>query len=164
MPSFKWKGGISSLNNYMRDRLRNWITESMAKFDYKCALTSTSRNIEVHHFYNFSNILEESLTNLKLINSKTGIIGDYSENELKLINDECIKLHYQYGFGIPVNKKIHKLFHELYGRKNNTKEQFIEFLYGFNNTTHEDFLKAEKMEYNPSSFLFPLLEVSNNDL
>ena len=29
--------------------------------------------------------------------------------------------------GITITEEIHKLFHKIYGRKNNTKEQFEEF-------------------------------------
>ena len=47
--------------------------------------------------------------------------------ELEIIENECIRLHYSYGLGIALSPKIHDLFHSVYSRYNNTPEQFKEF-------------------------------------
>jgi len=47
--------------------------------------------------------------------------------ELNLINYTCIELHYKYGLGVCLCEKEHKLFHSIYGRKNNTKKQYDDF-------------------------------------
>ena len=39
----------------------------------------------------------------------------------------CLELHYQYGLGVSLLESVHKEFHDLYGRGDNTPEQFEEF-------------------------------------
>ena len=47
-------------------------------------------------------------------------------------------LHFKYGLGIPLSRKLHKLFHKIYGVKNNTEEQFKEFVENYNNGDFEN--------------------------
>jgi hypothetical protein len=44
-----------------------------------------------------------------------------------MLENEVVRLHYNYPMGVCLRKDIHKLFHVLYGSKNNTPEQFNEF-------------------------------------
>jgi hypothetical protein len=73
-------------------------------------------------------------------------IGEYSENQLQIISNLILKKHYEYNCGIPLRRDIHETFHKLYGYKNNTKIQFIDFLNQIKNDKLEIPYWAEKDE------------------
>lgn len=54
-------------------------------------------------------------------------MNDYTVFELEEIRKEVFRRHTQ-DIGITISKKLHSDFHNKYGRKNNTKEQFLEFI------------------------------------
>lgn len=122
---YLWKGGISPLHNYMRDKISEWKRDSLKEFNYECAITSSKNDLVVHHIYNYSDILNETLNELKL--KARNNISLYSDKELEDIEKLLIHKHYEYGFGIPLNSSIHELFHSIYGKRNNTYEQLEEF-------------------------------------
>ena len=122
-----WKGGITELSAYMRTAVKDWWNMSVKESNYKCSITGLSGDIEVHHLNKtFNQILQEALGNTGFYELNNS--GDYSSDELNTIKDEVVKLHNKYGFGVVLNKKIHKAFHYMYGSGDNTKEQFEEFL------------------------------------
>lgn len=124
--NYNWKGGISDLHEYLRSKIAQWKNDSFKKYDYKCDILKIHNEpLIIHHLYNFSNIVKETIDALKLpIHCK---INQYTESELKLIDDKCLEIHYKYGLGVCLNKKEHKMFHEMYGINNNTAEQYLEF-------------------------------------
>lgn len=119
-----WNGGVSSLNSYLRDKIKPWIRKSESIYDGKCVLTG-DKSDTVHHLYGFNLIRDEVLQRLRL-DIKTEI-NMYSDQELKLITWACKNLHIKRGLGVPLKNNIHDLFHNLYGRGDNTPEQFEEF-------------------------------------
>jgi len=121
----KWKGGISTIQEYLRKRIENWKIDSLAFNNYKCNLTGRKDNLIIHHVYSFSNIVFETLNELKI--DIYDSINKYTEEQLKLIVNKCLELHYKYGFGVCLTKNIHDLFHKLYRKGSNTPEQFEEF-------------------------------------
>ena len=121
-----WKGGISSLNSFLRTSINRWKQDSLKNSNYLCDISMKHGYFEIHHLYkNFKDIVEETLnlTNLDIRKN----IGEYSQEELKLLSDTCINLHYKYGLGVCILQKYHLEFHDIYGHFNNTSEQYFEF-------------------------------------
>jgi hypothetical protein len=119
-----YKGGRTPLYDHLRKTIDPWKRDSMERCNYKCVITGGEFDI-VHHLYPFNKILQETIDALNLIIHKN--IGDYTEEELKIIENTCLELHYKYGFGVCLREDIHILFHRLYEKGNNTPEQFEEF-------------------------------------
>lgn len=123
---YLWKGGISPLHNYIRDKISEWKNQSLKYFDYKCLFTDEHKHIVIHHLFAFNMILDTALKILNLdVRDK---VNKYSKQELDNILLTVNKLHEKYGLGIVLCKDIHILFHKEYGTGGNTKEQFVEFI------------------------------------
>lgn len=122
---YAWNGGTKPLRDHLRiNVISQWKKDSMKNCNYRCVITG-DRFDDIHHLYNFQNIIFETLEILGLEVKHN--LGDYSEEELSNINNLFLESHYKYGLGVCLRKDIHKLFHQLYGKSNNTPEQFEEF-------------------------------------
>ena len=124
--SAHWKGGRSSLNSFLRVSIKEWKADSLKAANYKCDITNKNGYLEVHHLYkNFRDIVSETLeiTHLDLRDN----VGKYSQEELKLLLETCVDLHYKYGLGVCLLREYHLEFHEFYGHFNNTPEQYFLF-------------------------------------
>jgi hypothetical protein len=132
--SCHWKGGTTPLHSFLREKMVEWKRQTMVACNYKCVI-SGNRFDDIHHIYGFNFILEELLqiTNLQIKN-----IGDYSESELNFLIDTCKQLHEKYGDGACINRKIHSLYHKIYGYGSNTPKQFEEFKTRFFNGEFND--------------------------
>jgi hypothetical protein len=143
--SHLWKGGISSLTNYMRNKLSQWRYDSLKNNNFKCILTNINDGtLIVHHLYSYTKILEETLYNLKI--DLKGNINNYSNEELKLIENECIGLHYEKGLGIPLAKCLHDIFHSTQGDLIIDNGEFEEFTQRYKNFEFDDLLE-DKYKY-----------------
>ena len=131
------KGGVTPLHNYLRERINSWKEDSIKNYHYKCVLTGGRFDV-IHHLYGFNMILLETLDNLRL--SIHPQVGLYTDNELLLIEQECLKLHYKYGLGVCLCKPLHNLFHKFYSKGENTPEQFEEFKQRYYNFEFDDLL------------------------
>lgn len=141
--SSHYKGGITPLYNYLRDKIYPWKFDTMNKYNFTCDLTNMKFDI-VHHLYGFNNIVLETLQvlNLPLFDQ----INKYSENELLLIQNKCLELHYKHGLGVCLCEPIHRLFHSIYLCGNNTIEQYEEFKQKYYNFEFDEFLD-DKYKY-----------------
>ena len=121
-----WRGGVSTLNAYLRTHIKQWIKDSLKASNYLCDISKRRGHLEVHHLNkNFKDIVDETLKITGLdIKQK---IGEYSEEELSLLSSTCLNLHYKYGLGVCILREYHLEFHDFYGRHDNTPEQYYEF-------------------------------------
>jgi hypothetical protein len=125
-----WQGGITELYEHLRRNLTQWKKDSMEQCGYKCILTG-ERFDDIHHLYGFQNIVDDTLRELNIRLEPN--IGNYTDEELYMITDKCIEIHYRYPLGVCLKAEIHSLFHSLYTNRNNTPEQFYEFIDRWNN-------------------------------
>ena len=99
--------------------------------NYKSVISEKPFN-HIHHVNkNFSEILELTfkISNIEIKET----IEKYTLEELEKLEKICLMLHYLFGPGVCLTEEEHKLFHKLYGKHDNTKEQFEEFKHRFQN-------------------------------
>ncbi|MEM4995042.1 hypothetical protein WKH56_20970 [Priestia sp. SB1] len=119
-----WNGGITPLRKSLREKLSDWKLRSMENCSFLCVITGDKFD-DVHHLQSFNLIMDETFKNLNLVEKDN--LSDLTNDELLLVEKECLRLHDSYPLGICLRKDVHKLFHRLYGSKNNTAEQFYDF-------------------------------------
>lgn len=121
-----WQGGKSSLTSFLSKSIKQWKKDSIANSNYCCVLCGEGHRFnDVHHLYNFYNIVTDALDMLGLNRRKS--VGEYTEEELSIITDKILELHYSYPYGVALCRYHHKDFHHYYGIHNNTPEQFYEY-------------------------------------
>lgn len=121
-----YKGGITSLFSEMRRNITQWKIDSAKQCNFSCVVTGW-RFDHIHHLYSFNKIAQETLEELGLYSVYDDIYL-YTKEELKIIIDKCLEIHYRYPLGVCLTKDIHKKFHFIYGYKDNNPEQFYEFI------------------------------------
>lgn len=122
--SATWKGGVTTLNSLLRELLTDWKFKSLEKYGYKCIISGSKYDLEIHHVYSFHLIVSDVLKKLNIDNKKS--VGDYNSEEINNIKKLFLKYH-EDAIGVPINKKIHKLYHSVYGFNNN-QSQLDEFI------------------------------------
>lgn len=114
----------TSLAKYLRGQNQKWKNDSMKNCDYKCVLTG-SKNFEIHHLYGVSNIIEDVFVQNKILQKES--LSDYTDEELSFILCKFLEIQNSYPLGECIDKKLHILFHSLYGQYYNTLEQWNRF-------------------------------------
>lgn len=121
-----WKGGITPLHNYLRQRIGDWKYKSLVASDFKCMFTGENNgNLVVHHLLGFNLILKKVMEELDLPIYQE--ISKYSIEELYNIENIIVHEHNKL-LGVCLNPDIHELFHNEYGRGSNTPEQWNKFV------------------------------------
>lgn len=124
-----WQGGITSLNESLRNVTYEWRDEHLRKFNYRCYITGKhSHDLHVHHVKPFNVIRDEALVELKL--DKRESVKDYTLEEIEALKDLVAEKH-EYEKGYPIDSEIHTLFHSLYGFKT-TEADLLEFKQRYN--------------------------------
>lgn len=125
-----WRGGISTIAEYLRTRIKDWKKQSARSSRYRCVISGAKFGV-IHHLTGFNTILEEMFNALDMPIYER--VGDYSAEQLALMDSTIMSIHEKYGPGVCITKDIHSIFHNIYGRGNNTPEQFEEFKQRWNN-------------------------------
>ena len=137
-----WKGGISTISIHLREYIKPWKKDSMKYCNYK-SIISEKPFKHIHHVNkNFSEILELTFKISNIEVKET--IEEYTSEELEKLGKICLMLHYLFGPGVCLTEEEHKLFHSLYGKHDNTKEQFEEFKHRFQNGEFIDKFTSSK--------------------
>lgn len=122
-----WKGGISTINSFLRSSIEDWKKETLNTYSYRCDITGKLGDFEIHHLTGFATIVKDFITDFN-IDIREGI-GCYSQDELDFIKGKFVEYHRRFGLGVLINKQLHDEFHKIYGKNNgdNTPEQYYEF-------------------------------------
>lgn len=129
-----WKGGISPINSFLRSKLTQWKKDSMKTSNYKCIISGERFDV-IHHTYPFNKIVEEVFIETKIpIREK---IKDYTTEELNMLSEKCVEIHFRYPLGVCLTNEIHEEFHNQYGYKDNTPQQFEEFKLNYKNNSNQ---------------------------
>ena len=135
-----YKGGISPISIYLRSLNSQWFEDCKQKANYTCQLTGKhGGNLNTHHLKAFSTIVIEA-HNLHNIQIKDQV-KDYTQEELKLLEEYVESWHKDNSNGVVLSEDVHKLFHSLYGKGDNTKEQYEEFKQRYLNGEFKEIVK-----------------------
>lgn len=136
-----WSGGVTELQEHIRKHcVSQYHKEIITATDYTCQLSETrGAALEVHHTYAFHRILQDTIDHLELTVKPN--IGEYTEDELRNIRDKFSEIQASHE-SIVLSKPIHKLFHDIYGRKDFTVADFQEFKDRYNNGEFTELLTA----------------------
>lgn len=141
----RWKGGIKTVYTQLRSEIKDWFNESMMFSNYSCVITGLNFD-NIHHTTPFKDIVEIALENMEIDPNKG--IGECSESDLKLIKRRVIDLHTLFGFGAPLLKNVHKLFHDKYGYTNFTPYDFLDFIYRIDRGEYDDWFENNSIIVN----------------
>lgn len=121
-----WKGGenYKYISAYFKKSISQWKRDSAKAGNYLCRITGKRMEV-IHHLYNFRKILSDALFELSLPVHDN--VSKYTQEELSLIVQKIQEIHYRHPLGVCLTKKVHWLFHKIYGGYDNTPEQFFEF-------------------------------------
>lgn len=124
--------GIKNVYEMCRNNLSKWIELVKQNCNYKCAITGETENLVVHHirpfreiFYNTYYYFKEKY-NFEIYNN----VDKYQDNELILLRlfVKTIEQNHNINDGVLITEKLHKEFHNIYGTRKNTIEDFYSFL------------------------------------
>ena len=122
---YNYKGGESEVIDYFRKHIKKWKQEVAKKYNYQCALTGARRDCVVHHLISFNTIIKEAA-------QETGVpilrkLKDYTKEQFSLLEQAVLQKHTT-DIGILLQRKVHNKFHNIYGKGDNTVEQFKDFV------------------------------------
>lgn len=120
-----YKGGESEVLDNLRKIIKDWKIAIATKYNGRCALTDAKGDCVIHHIKSFNTLIKETFNELNLPICRK--LKDYTNKQWLDINDLFMKKHTMES-GVLLQRKVHNKFHSLYGKGNNTYEQFYEFV------------------------------------
>lgn len=144
---YNWQGGLSGLVPYFRRTVPViWKKESMKNCGYKCVITG-ERFDAIHHLYGFSSFVKDTLDELGLSYSFGFKAKDFTSEQLKSIG-KLLWIKHEKLMGVCLTRDIHELFHTFYLSKNNTPQQFTEFIQRLEDHEFDEYLKKRNLTLN----------------
>lgn len=125
----------NTLSKYLRGQNQKWKKDSMKSSNYKCVLTG-SKNFEIHHLYGVSNIISDILNEYEEYKDKP--FEEYSDEDLSFILEQFLLEQSKYPLGECIDKRLHTLFHSMYGQYYNTPEQWNQFKQDYKNGRYKN--------------------------
>lgn len=119
-----------TLSKYLRGQNQKWKKDSMKSCNYKCIITG-SKNFDIHHLYGLSNIINDIMNRYPQYKDKN--FSDYSDEDLSFLFLKFTQEQTKYPLGVCIDKKLHILFHSMYGQYYNTPEQWYQFVKDYTN-------------------------------
>lgn len=124
-----WRGGASEVIDHLRKSIFDWKQKVLKRDGYCCQITGEHQDLIVHHIIGFDSLLKKAseVCGVPVLHK----IADYNRIEdYYLLQDTLQKLHLIEN-GITLTKRVHEEFHNKYGRGNNDRKQFEEFLLNY---------------------------------
>lgn len=117
------------LKKLFRGQIWSWKQKSAEQCNFQCVLTGSSE-FHIHHLYGFNDIFVAFVKSNNIISEN---VDDYSFDELQSLCTMFVEYHNQYPLGVCVRPDLHMLFHDIYGKHNNTPEQWEKFKNDYQN-------------------------------
>lgn len=105
-----------------------WKEKSMKQCGYKCVVTGNSFD-HIHHLYSFATICQEALSKAEVDLSRP---FDSYQSQMSEIIKTFVDIHDSYPLGVCLSKEVHDEFHRKYGNRNNTPQQWENFIKSYN--------------------------------
>lgn len=126
-----------TLAKYLRGQNQKWKNDSMKNCCYKCVLTG-SKDFEIHHLYGVSNIINDILNIYEEYKDKE--FSEYTDYNLSFLLGKFLEEQSKYPLGECIDKKLHVLFHSMYGQYYNTPEQWYKFKNDYMNGKYDKYV------------------------
>lgn len=125
--------GYENTDKFLRGCISKWKNKSIKQCGGKCII-SGSNDYDVHHLYSFKLIIQDFFN---CYNFDYKDLDQYTKDEINKLKSKFVSFHDSYGLGVCIDKKLHKLFHEIYG-KVNVKNQMDQFIIDYENNKYNN--------------------------
>lgn len=108
-----WKGGHDNMKKFLRDSIKAWKIRQFTRAGRKCEITGKRGELEVHHMFPFSMIVEKTFEDigLPMLDSPS----DYTDSQLQLIEKTFKDYNERLAHPVVMLKEIHRKFHAFCG-------------------------------------------------
>jgi len=108
-----WKGGVTSINEYLRKTSHDWRDAKMAEANYRCWITGEEApRLNVHHAYPWHKLRDEAMQAVGIYGREN--VGDCPPELLEECYEKLVEAHRTLP-GYVIDERLHVLFHQLYG-------------------------------------------------
>ena len=119
---------LCNFKDVFRKCIGSWKEKSMEQCNYKCVVTGGNFD-HIHHLYSFAVICQEALSLMDI--DLTQPFAVYQDKMDEIIKG-FITIHDSYPLGVCLSKEVHDEFHRMYGNRNNTPQQWENFIKSYN--------------------------------